>query len=294
MGLVPEGATYGSYDWTDALPPFELKSDAAPGKAQTTQLSIDHTAHVYFANYDKPFTYFVIDHMRVSAEPGQVLVNNENARGFFNSSAHVTFRTVTVSDNCRVTKMIDGPSGLQDDFGFAFQGTEMVLNAATSAGTGRRVFKPDYSTGQNRVTGWSLVRAGSKSGWIAHQRDVWNALGNDGSQGGTAVKKEWLDALYKNGSPFGSIKAMPDASYQTVGCELFTMWKIERTNGAFTDDQRAAELTLQMDYSHHLTFFINAKVAPEYEAKRGFLIWEPAPEKKVLKLHEIAKSPDKA
>ena len=286
MGLVPDGATCGSYDWTDELPPFELKQDVVPGKTQNPRLTIDHTAHVYFADYDRPFAYFVIDYMRVAASPGEIMINNETARGFFNSSAHIAYKSVTASDNCRVTKTIDAPLALHDNFSFVFQGTEMILNAATGGGTGRRIFKPEAQTGQNYVTGWSLVRSGSKSGWIAHQRDVWNALVQ-------VARKDWLDALYKNGSPFGAIKEMPGASYQTVGFELFTMWKIERTSSGqpFTIDQRKVELTLQMDYSHHLNFFNNAMIPPKYDAKRLFHVWEPALVPKVLKLHEIARAP---
>lgn len=291
MGFTAEGAIYGTFQWHDELPPFELQDERfAADRTQRPQLTIDHTAHVYFADYDKPYAYFVIDHMKVEASPGERLVNTTDARGYFNSSAHVAYRSVTASDDCKVTKTASGPFGLKDDFRFVFQGTEMTLNAAKSTGEGRVVFRPDYTTEERHVAGWSIERAAGKSGWVIHQRDVWNALDVDGGGGADAgvVRQEWLDAFF-NGTPFGRIKEMPPASYGTVGCELFTMWKIDKTKGEFTPDSREATLTLDIDYIHRLSLFHNARITPPNEARRAWLDWSPRQPATVLRLHEIAR-----
>ena len=102
-----------------------------------------------------------------------------------------------------------------------------------------------------------------------------------------------LDDLFE-GTPFGNVVKMPDASWGPLRCDLVTMWNIEKTGGTpFTQDQRVVTLTLDMDYVQRLTTFVNAKVEPDRDALRKSVALQPStvPVKCELKLHDIAKNP---
>jgi hypothetical protein len=289
MGLIPAGATYGSYSWTDK---YDNTSDA--GRVQTFKFKAVHTVHVYFANYDKPFSYYVIDHVSIAADPGTAYRQDDDGRGFFNSSAEVIYRNVTASDSCNVRQTVFAPAGdMANQFAFEFNGTEMVLDAAIGGGSGRVVFKPSQTMNANtNVQGWQIHPSGG-DGWIVHQKDVWNSLGKDG-QGSAKATAQMLDDLFE-GTPFGNVAKMPDSSWYPLRCELVSMWNITKSSGEFKQDQRVVTLTLEMDYRQRLTAFVNAKVEPDRDALRKSVAVQPpaVPVKCELKLHDIAKDPSK-
>jgi len=287
MGLIPTGATYGSYSWTDH---YDNSQDA--GRVQTFKLTVDHTAHVYFVNYDKPFSYFVIDQVRIDADPGKAYRQDDDGCGYFNSSTEVAYRNVSASNSCSVRQTVFAPAGdLANRFTYDFIGTEMVLDASTGTGSGRVVFKPAETMNANtNVQGWQIHPSGG-DGWVVHQKDVWNALGKDG-QGSAKATAQMLDDVFE-GTPFGNVAKMPDASWGPVRCDLMTMWSIEKTSGAFTQDDRVVTLTLDLDYFQRLTTFVNARVEPDRDALRKSVAVQPStvPARRELKLHEIARNP---
>jgi hypothetical protein len=102
-----------------------------------------------------------------------------------------------------------------------------------------------------------------------------------------------LDDVFE-GTPFGNVVKMPDASWGSLRCDLVTMWSVEKTGGTpFTQDERVVTLTLDMDYVQRLTTFVNAKVEPDRDAMRKSVALQPStvPVKRELKLHDIAKNP---
>jgi|GEM_PF-2715111 len=288
MGLIPTGATYGSYSWTDK---YDNSADA--GRVQTFRLNVDHTAHVYFANYNKPFSYFVIDHVHITADPGDAYRQDDDGRGYFNSSTEVAYRNVSASDSCKVRQTVFAPEGdLANRFTFDFVGTEMVLEAKIGTGSGEVVFKPTETMNANtNVQGWQIHPSGG-NGWVVHQKEVWSSLGKD-RQGSVKATAQMLDDLFE-GTPFGNVVKMPDASWGPLRCDLVTMWNIEKTGGTpFTQNERVVTLTLDMDYVQRLTTFVNAKVEPDRDALRKSVALQPStvPVKRELKLHDIAKNP---
>src|ERR1043165_433949 len=219
VGFTPETSTYG------VTPPWTVDFDVTKG-TQKIAFHAEHTTHVYFANYDKPYCYFVIDIANISADPGEALRNDKDGRGYFNSSTKMTYGTVSVSDNCAIRRTAFGPSGtVANKFTYDFIGTEIVLNADKSGGDGRVVFKPTETMNpDSTVQGWGIVPT-LNNGWTLHQKDVWNALGED-TPGNERATAKMLDSLYEGGSPFGNVARMPDASFSPVNCSFVSMWQI--------------------------------------------------------------------
>lgn len=286
MGFAADGATYGK------TLPWSVTFSVSKG-TQTINFNAEHTVYVYFANVNPPFSYYVIDVAAVSADPGEALRNDKDGRGNFNSSTKITYKTVSASDNCRVTRTAFGPSGMANKFSYDFIGTEMVLNANKQGGDGSVVFKPTETMNPDAtVQGWGIVPA--SNGWTLHQKDVWNALGNDGP-GSVRVTAKMLDDLFE-GTPFGNVAPMPDASFYPVNCSFVTMWQITKTSGEFKQDARAVTLTLETDYNQRLTTLVNGKVEPDRDAMRKSFALQPPSDlstKRELQLHLIAPTPPK-
>ena len=285
MSLVTNATCYGSETWEHAFPTTATDDDVAPGREQKLTFRARHVTHVYF-NDLAPYAYYVIDATTVQATPGDAPAKNDddNARGFFNSSIYVGYKAAYVSDGCSITRLTDAPNGSVDNFNIDFRGESFRLMIETTHGSDPDNFQPTYTGPQVIAPSWSLVRADVPDAWIAHQREPWNAYGVDGPTG-SDVPTKWIDSLF-NYSPFGKIVKFPETSFQSQVFEIVKMWQID---GNFKPDAREATLALDMDYSHRANLFVNGTKTAGKKPKRGYVTPRWTPPTKKLDLKAIAK-----
>ena len=285
MSLDINGTCCGTEPWEHTFPTTATDDDVASGRKQNLTFNARHMTHVYFTDL-APYAYYVIDAITVQATPGDALAKNDedNARGFFNSSIYTGYKAAYVSDGCSIIRLTDAPNGSVDNFNIDFRGDSFPLMVATQQGTRPEDFQPTHAGPQVVAPSWSLVRADVPDAWIAYQREPWNAYGVDGPTG-TDVPTKWIDSLF-NFSPFGKIVKFPETSFQSQVFEIVKMWKI---TGNFKPDDRKATLNLDMDYSHRANIFVNATKTANKKPKRGYVTQRWTPPTKKLELHEIAK-----
>jgi hypothetical protein len=291
-GFKPEGGTYGDAKWTTVLMGKGTAGAVAGTREQSTKLTVEHRAWVYFADDAPKKAYYVIHHMEVDANANTTgsspLADESDARGFFNSSARIAYRggKPAVSQGCTVTKEFTGPRTAKDDFEVVLDRLQIEMIGRAGGGTGSIVFTPSFQA-RTRVDRWSL--SAGDAAWELYQREPWTALGVDGPGGdqrdktAVPVPDRWIKQFFDG--EFGRISEMPAASFAPVTCDLLAVWKVD---GTFTKTSRAATLNIGVDYRHRINLFHNGTLGPDNEPRRHCAEINKTDESTELKLHEIA------